>query len=101
MAGKAAGFACGMLPVGSAEVAGAGRGVGLLSIDARASAGEMVTRGGSTYERMNHTMVQKDPSTAKIANPNASTFVPTLARRSFSLSPNVIVDNPMTQLAEG
>ena len=48
MAGGAAGFGCEMLPVGSGEVAGAGGGTGLLSRDASASAGEMVTRGGST-----------------------------------------------------
>ena len=47
MAG-ATGFGCETLPVGSAEVAGAGRAAGLLSTAASASAGEIVTRGGST-----------------------------------------------------
>ncbi|MGB9364459.1 MAG: hypothetical protein WCE79_00455, partial [Xanthobacteraceae bacterium] len=48
MAGETAGLGCEMLPVGSGAAAGAGRGTGLLSREANASAGEIVTRGGST-----------------------------------------------------
>ena len=66
----------------------------MLSRDARASAGEIVTRGGSTQDLMNQTIVQNEPRTAKIAQPKASTLVPTLARLTSALSPNVIVRQP-------
>ncbi len=80
------------VPIGAGGIVGAGGTTA--SCEAIDTVGARLTRGCSTYERMNHTTVQNEPRTARIAKANPSTFAPTEARRTSSSSSNVIAARP-------
>ncbi len=89
--GAGAGWAetAAFVPIGAGATVAVG---GTTGADSRAIAmgAGLATRGASTYDRMNQTMVQKDPSTAKIAQANTSTLAPTEVRWTSVSSSNVI-----------